>query len=307
MIPTSEPRWPNLFVLGVAKAGTTSLASYLEQHPEIYFSPVKEPHYFSRVRPAPHLAFLYPHVEDRERYLELFRAAGDHRWVGEASTSYFWDGDALGRIRRVSPESRHLVVLRHPVERAYSHYLNMVREGEETRAFGEAVDDELELAGRPQAWGVDSLYLDSGLYARRLEHAFETLGRDRLRVLVFEEMVSTPREHLREIFDDLEIDPAPADSIRLDVLNPYARPRGPVARRLLGSARARGVGRLLFRPKARQVLRRLLMKRAPKPAMPAAERRRLEDHYRDDVAACERILGRALPWRLGDAAPEPGG
>ena len=78
--------WPNLFVVGAAKAGTTSLWRYLDQHPAIYMSPVKEPHYFSSFTPG-----LFPAVKDEGEYLELFRDAGDAPLRGEASASYLWD------------------------------------------------------------------------------------------------------------------------------------------------------------------------------------------------------------------------
>src|ERR671937_272269 len=82
------PNWPNLFIVGAAKAGTTSLSRYLNEHPDVYMSAMKEPHFFSHIEPDPRLAAFFPHVEDATAYLALFSNAGRARVRGEASTSY---------------------------------------------------------------------------------------------------------------------------------------------------------------------------------------------------------------------------
>ena len=105
--------WPNLFVVGAAKAGTTSLWRYLDQHPAIYMSPVKEPHYFSSFTPG-----LFPAVKDEGEYLRLFRDAGDAPLRGEASASYLWDAETPRRHPSRSPDAKIVISLRDPVERA---------------------------------------------------------------------------------------------------------------------------------------------------------------------------------------------
>ena len=82
--------WPNFFIVGAAKAGTTSLYSYLRQHPDIFMpEDVKEPHYFAQVHPSRAQRYASPvFISDREAYLNLFRAGKNHRAIGEASPSY---------------------------------------------------------------------------------------------------------------------------------------------------------------------------------------------------------------------------
>ena len=79
--------WPNLFIVGAAKAGTTSLAYYLSQHPDVFMSKLKEPHHFSAVRPDGKFAHAVPVVADQSSYLQLFQGADGFRYRGEASTS----------------------------------------------------------------------------------------------------------------------------------------------------------------------------------------------------------------------------
>ena len=80
---TASRRWPNLFLVGAAKAGTTSLYDSLARHPAIYMSPMKEPHFFSRIEPAPSWEGFFPHVSDEAEYLALFKGAGNEDLLGE--------------------------------------------------------------------------------------------------------------------------------------------------------------------------------------------------------------------------------
>ncbi len=184
----SEPglRWPNLFLVGAAKAGTTSLYRELARHPAIYMSPMKEPHFFSQIEPAPERKAFFPHVTGEDEYLALFEGATTEELLGEASTSYLWDGQAAERIKRVVPEARILIMLRDPVDRAYSQYWNDVREGIERRSFLDALVEE-QRSG-PGAWGVSSLHIDCGRYADQVERYLDRFGA-RVQVLFFEDFV----------------------------------------------------------------------------------------------------------------------
>lgn len=304
-----ETKWPNLFVPGAAKAGTTSLHAYLAQHPQVGMASLKEPHYFSRIRPAPHLEAFFRSVQSADDYLALFRDAEGMRVRGEASTSYLWDPGAPGRIESTCSDPRFVVLLRDPVTRAFSHYLNDVREGIEHRTFLAAVEEELS-RNEPGQWGVDSLYLDLGYYSAPLQRYFNRFGRDRVLVLVFDEVIQEPRLALREVFRFLRLDTQPAEAIRLAAHNPHRQPRGRLAGRILGSPGMRRTVRRLTTRRLRRIGRRLLLRAAPKPTLDEDLRSRLASHYRDDVAATEELLGRELPWRGAgastrtEAAPE---
>src|SRR5262249_47246667 len=113
----AKPVWPNFFIVGAPRAGTTSLYQYLKQAPGIYMSPVKEPHYFG-------------HNSGRRseaKYLELFRGAEGHSAVGEASVSYLRNPGTAERIKRSLPGARIIIIVRDPVEVVYSHYFEFAR------------------------------------------------------------------------------------------------------------------------------------------------------------------------------------
>jgi hypothetical protein len=279
--------------VGAAKAGTTSLYRYLAEHPDVYMSPMKEPHFFSRIDPAPQLSSFFPHVTDRDEYLALFSAAGGATIRGEASTSYLSSEEALVAIKRVSPDAKIIVMLRNPISRAYSHYWNDVREGIERRSFDAAVDEEL--AGPPGRWGVSSIYVDCGFYAERIARYLATF-RGNVLALFFEEFIADPSGHLEQTLRFLGVDPRLAPRDGYEPQNVFALPRNSLSRTVLGSGRVRDIARRLVPRRARAYGRELLLAPAEKPALDPAVRQRLQDLYRDDVERLSRLLGRPLPW-----------
>jgi sulfotransferase family protein len=286
--------WPNLFLVGAAKAGTTSLHAELARHPAIYMSPMKEPHFFSRIQPAPNWEDFFPHVSGEAEYLALFDGATDEQVLGEASTSYLWDAQTAERIKRVIPEARILIVLRDPVERAYSHYRNDVREGMEKRSFVDALDEE-ERAG-PGGWGVTSLYVDCGRYAEQVKRYLDRFG-DRVHVLFFEDFVRHEANTIAEIQSFLGVSPAAAEAAR-QRMNPGSLPRNRLSGAALASARLRRVVRATVPRTARSRLRKALLKQATPPPMDSAARTLLTEIYRPEAARLEELLGRSVPWEV---------
>jgi hypothetical protein len=280
-------RWPDLFVAGAPRCGTSSIWSYLDQHPQIFMSRLKEPHFFTDRKPR-----YLPTVSDEAAYLRLFDGAADGQLRGEASPTYLASPQAPGRIARVSPDARIVVVLRNPVARAYSAYWHMVRYGGETRSFLETLRAMPPGPGgrtRPRS------YLRGGLYAESIERYLETFG-ERLHVLFQEELAADTRGELRRILEFLGVDASAADRIRLDVRNATALPRNRVVRRLYASPRLRSLGERSVPVSLQPRLERLLLRRDGLPPMEPEARSFLEEFYATEPAALERLLGRPVPW-----------
>jgi hypothetical protein len=275
---------PNLFVVGAAKAATTSLWRYLQAHPDVFMAQIKEPHFFSRGG-----VDGIPVAKTEEDYLALFAGAGRAPYRGEASVSYLWDPDAARALRSWAPDARILISLRDPVERAYSHYWTHVRIGTERRSFREAVD--AELAGHADVASVPPPYVSRGHYAEQVERYVELF--DDVLVLFFEELVADVRGAMRTVFAFLGLDPAPADRIKPVVHFPFAVPRNAVARRLLGGRAVKGLA--AFRgPRQRALMQ------YRKPELDASTRELLRAHFAPHDERLRTLLGRELPW---DSAP----
>lgn len=283
--------WPNLFIVGVARAGTTSLAHCLGQHPDVFMAPVKEPYYFTRYHPA---WVAVPHQE--LAYLDLFRHSGDAKYRGEATPAYFWDDESARSIKDASPEARIVISLREPVDRAYSEYSLLRRSTDERRpSFVEVVSEELQLSDQK---GDDPRYnyVSHGLYADGVARFFDTFGRDRVHVLFFEEFASNPRAEIRKVYEFLQLEPEWADRINVSVKNRGGVPRNKLAERILYSPRARVAARWTLPPPARSWVERVLMQRPSANGATATASRMLEPVYAPDWRRLERLLGRPVPW-----------
>jgi hypothetical protein len=280
-------RWPNLFVVGVSRAGTTSLWNYLDQHPDVYMAPVKEPYFFTNSQPH-----WVDFPQDEEAYLALFAGATHERLLGEATPDYLWEEAIPPAIKRVSPEAKILISLRNPADRLHSLYwLRRLYRLERRRSFADVVQEELRLeCGASDGYS----YLDRGFYAEAVERYVDTFGED-VFVLFFEELVSSVPAQMRLVFDFLGVDGAVADRLEAEVHYPAAVPRNALADRLLASRAAAAAGAALLPSRLRRRIEATLTSRR-KPELDAGTRQLLDDLYRPDRERLEHLLGRPVPW-----------
>lgn len=290
-------RLPDFLVIGAKKAGTTSLYAWCAAHPEIYMSPIKETRFFSYEPGNPkherEAAVSFP-VRTLETYSRLFEGATDEKALGEASPGYLDSPTAPARIRETLPRVRLVVSLRHPVERAYSQYLMNRRGGRE------AVTSELA-----DAFGPERPWVRASFYHDNLRRYFELFGSERVHVLLFDDLVASPRTVTRSLFEWLGVDPALAPAAV-----PHRNPGGVPRLRLLNELYRRYKYSPVLHRTARTVLPARLralgsaLRRrnlAPSPPLPAEVRARLLHHYRDDVLRLEELIGRDLSaWRDED-------
>ena len=281
-------RWPNLFIVGAPKGGTTSLWRYLDLHPDIYMSPFKEPHFFMGSYP-PDLALT------EAEYLGLFTGATHETWLGEASTRYMLDEASPELIKRTVPEARILISLRDPAERAYSDYWSYVKFGLETRPFEAVVAEELDEPNAPTDADPYKLVLYPGFYATHVERYLSVFG-DKVHIGFLEDLQSDAQGEVRSILEFLGADPSPADGLPPEAHNPFALPRNWAAGKLMASQRALSAGRAIFPEPWRTRVERLVLRRGNKPPMSEAVRARLRTVYEPDREPLERMLGRQLPW-----------
>jgi len=306
-------RWPDLFVIGAAKCGTTSLYEYLRGHPEIYMSPAKEPRYFSRelVSRSGH-DFRYG--RDEARYLALFNEAGEEKRLGEASVRYIFSTEAPGLIHAVQPNAYIVAMVRDPVDMVYSMHNQRLSEGSEEFAELEqalaAEQDRLAGKGVPEGSSARlHVYLPRARFAEQLSRWLDTFGRDRVHVIVLEDFVRNPATHFRRLLEFLDVDPdyqpesfaaynrshAPRFRIVRRVMN--SRPVQYVVWRLLPALVGDRRTRSIVRGYRNSPLNRRSRQRPP---LSPELRRRLEEEFAPDVARLSEMLGRdlaALWWK----------
>jgi hypothetical protein len=284
-----QTAWPNLFLVGPPRTATTSLWAALSHHPEIFMSRLKEPHYFTRIWPK-----IVPTVKYEREYLPLFAEAGDARYRGEASPSYFTDPISAPAIHGVSPAARIVVSLRDPVERAYSHYLHLSRYGVSLPPFLELVQHQL--AERHPYWEMPIVL--TGRYAQSLRRWRASFD-GQLHVMFFEDFVADQRREVRRILEFLGVDTAAAETLPLERRNPGRLPRNPLLRRLYGARRLRRLAEGLVPRRLHATLERAALQTERPPEMDPEARRLLGELYDSEREELEQLVGRPLPWRAG--------
>lgn len=203
---------PTFVIAGSQKCGTTSLAATLRQHRQVHVPRPKEVHFFDH-----HFA------RGAEWYAEQFSPREHHLQIGEATPSYLDHPLAAKRLARTLPEARIVVLLRNPVDRAYSHYWHKRRLGDEhLESFEEAVAAEpaRREAARRASW-LRHAYVARGHYIDRIETFVASHGRDRVHVMLLEDVVAETGPTLRRLLRFLEVNPAPARRMTFGKRNSY--------------------------------------------------------------------------------------
>ncbi len=195
---------PNFFIIGAPKCGTTSLAAWLAEHPNIYMSPVKEPHFYN--------ADLGNAKITRHEYELLFTiATNDHKAIGEASTSYLFSRVAVPSIEKELPNSRYIVMVRNPVDMAYSCHEQLFFLGyENIKDFAEAwrLSEERAKGCAVSPWCHEPKLLDYKsvcCLGGHLERLFHSVPRERVLVLVLDDVKANPRREYLKVLDFLDV------------------------------------------------------------------------------------------------------
>lgn len=313
-------RKPNFFVVGAAKSGTTALAHYLAQHPDVYVSPVKEPHHYATdlgVRLDPFLArhpeiylprgttdtwsaamaMVDPELPPTEQgYASLFAAAGAQHAVGEASTTYLVSRTAAAEIAARHPEARIVVILRNPVDMLHSLHA-MLRQGvlepiwdfaDAWRASADRLDPE------PQGLRVWLQYRRVAAFGEQLERYLAVLPREQVLVLWHDDLRTDPLGTTARALQHLGVEGHFEPT--LERANPNRRARSVWLNRRLahppGALRAIADRPLVERLRVEAMRRNLrIVPRDPIDPMIADE---VLVHYEDDIRHVERLTGRDL-------------
>jgi hypothetical protein len=243
----NRANYPNLFIVGAAKSGTTSLHHYLSHSPEIYFSPVKEPCYFgsdidiekfhvnvkraakqdlidyykkNRVLTDRHILY----TQKMSDYLWLFSNIGDEKVIGEASTCYLYSKMAAAEIFEFNPLSKIIIILRNPVERALSHYFMRYNAGREK--IGDpfkAIKNDMDK--REKAWGAAGNYFELGLYFEQVQRYYEFFPKEQICILMMDDLKKDPSKLLGKVSSFLGVSDKFIRDVKLAKKNTPKKPR----------------------------------------------------------------------------------
>jgi hypothetical protein len=310
---------PNFFIVGAAKAGTTSLYYYLKQHPEIYMSPIKEPNYFAKdinidlfredykktaiidtkryfsksKLEELHLAF----ITEFDDYVQLFREVKNEKAIGEISNSYLYSKVAAKEIYKFNPNAKIIIILRDPIERAFSHYIMNLRDGftKETDFIKEVISDYNK---SQKGWGVSHLSIELGLYYEQVKRYLDIFPRDNIKIILFDDFKRDTEKVVREIFKFLNIN----ENVPID-FNKKANV-GAVPKSVKLNYIIMNTGKLLkplfpnyAKKRIKNIYKNLLLKNE-KPNLSSKQREALLPFFIEDIKKTQELINRDLSMWL---------
>jgi hypothetical protein len=280
---------PTYLGLGAMRSGTTWLAKLLGRHPQIYLPPrCKEVHFFDR-----HYDLG---VDWYKGFFPAPREGAAYRQIGEITPKYLHDPRVPGRISKILPDCRFLVILRNPADRAYSHYSLLIRDR------GVACGFEDQLQAMPEI-------VDRGFYAQQIKRYFGLFPPSRFCFLVFERAVQSPQVTCGALSEFLAVDFHEFDlndqslttkvnrSLETRFMRVYLAGKA-VARYL----RSRGQGWVVDAA-VRAGVRRLVRGSKPPPPMAREARQQLLSVYEADIRELESLIDEDLGFWLRDKKP----
>jgi len=307
--------------VGAMKSGTTTLATLLARHPNIYMSRPKEPMFFSRddiwshthffaQRPTEWQSFDWErdHVRLTEEYLQLFENAQEGQLCGEASTQYLAARRTAERIVRLNPEAKIIIMIRNPVDRAYSEYWHAVRTHRAIYSF------EKQMQWEPAS------VLYRGMYKDQIANYFDVFPRKQVYVCVFEKFIKAMQEEVNNLCHYIGAQESIDISKNYDTRKNEAKTPSSVRLHLLLNSITRMIGSDIIydtigRSSKNGVLQRIINMIARKnlrgsqyPPMRDDTRRHLEILYRRENDGLSDLIGTDLAehWAyLNDGSRSP--
>lgn len=286
---------PNFLIIGAAKGGTTSLYYYLNQHPQVFMSPVKEPRFFALEGEkldfcSPDELFVENSVTTFEEYSSLFQGVKDEIAIGEASPLYLYSPKAPQRIKHYIPNVKLIAILRDPVQRAYSSYMHYVREGYETLSFAESLEAEEKRIY--ENWVYMWYFKRCGFYYEQLKRYFNTFDTKQMKVYLYEDLGDTP-SFLKDVFTFLEVDNTFIPD--LSILNASGVPKSRLLYNLLDRGNAvRSALKILPEHFRKNVANSLRKWNLQKPSLPVDVGAQMREMYREDILKLQDLIDRDL-------------
>lgn len=291
---------PNFLIIGAAKAGTTALHRYLQEHPQIFMSQKKEPQFFALEGEkadfqGPGDGINYKYITNLQSYCDLFQDVTDELAIGEASPWYLYIPKASERIKHYIPDAKLIVILRDPVERAYSNFLNSVRENLEPIAdFPQAMQAESERM--ELNWSPRWFYKQRGFYYPQLKRYFDQFDKNQIKVYLYEDLQSDAIGLVQDIFRFINVDDTfvPNTSQKHNVSR---IPRNKVLDKLFRQPNSMKSSLKPFLPSSlrKQIKTNLInLNFQKKPQLLPEVRKQFIDEYREDILKLQELIQRDL-------------
>ena len=294
---------PNLFIVGQPKTGTTALHQFLGQHPEIYMSSIKEPHFFcSDFHLESDRAYGKQRFYDfrsESAYLQLFSKAKNVKVAGESSTNYLYSQVAAEKIYNFNPDAKIIIVLREPAKFLYSlhsHYVKFTEENEPDFLTALALETQRkqEEALSPRVTSPSYLYYSQRVqYYQQVKRYCDRFKPEQIKVIIFEEFKSANERIFREILEFLGVEPNFTPEYA--AINVNKEVKFKAVNNLHNNPVDKSISKNLLSQEFNDFVRdniveKLLWHQAPKAKIPEKIKLQLRQQYQPEVAKISELL-----------------
>jgi hypothetical protein len=271
-----------VFIVGAPKAGTTSLFHYLDAHPDILMSSVKEPDYFSdKELLSQSLYYGGSRVDTIEKYNNLFPDGNDGKILGEGSVSYLFYPEVPLRIKKYNSESKIIIMLRNPVERAFSHFLMDYRLGLTSVSF------ETEFH-KKEGLNFQQYFL-LGNYSTQINRYVKVFGRENIHVIWYSDFKKNSEKEVKKVFNFIGVNSSPKIDFGT-VHNSFTMPKNNFIRMIYSVVWLRKTLTLMFPSKLIKSVRNLFFREGNKPKLQEDLRRKIQLYYQNEIKELEQVL-----------------
>ena len=272
----------NLFIVGTPKAGTTSLHHYLNECPEILMSIRKEPDFFSdREIQEQGLYYGTSRINTLSKYNSLFSSWIDEPIIGEASVSYLFYPDVPERIKLYNENSKIIIMLRNPIERAFSHYLMDYRLGLTSNSFEEEFDKKETLNFQQ--------YFLLGNYFHQVKRYLNIFGKENVHIIWYSDFKENTANELNKVISFLGLN----TDFKLDfkkIHNSFSMPKNNFIRKVYSIVWLRKTLSFLFPANFLIYIKTVLFNKDNKPKLSDRIRELLHKYYLPDIERLEKLL-----------------
>lgn len=273
----------NAFIVGAPKAGTTSLHFYLKQHPDVCMSEIKEPNYFT-AQEVVKLYYDVSPVNSEDWYHSIFLEP-TRKVVGEASVSYLFYPEVAQKIYEYNPEARIIIILRNPVERAFSHYL--MDSGLELCkiSFEEILDNPSKYPHFYQQ------FVELGMYHTQIKKYIDVFGQEQVKVMFYNDLKTDSELFIDQVFAFLGLT---SISFNMVVKNKFKQPSSIIIAKLYKLKWLRSYLNILFSKELLLKIKSVLFKYSKKPTLDPSIKIKLSEIYQKDIAKLSKLLSKDL-------------
>ena len=273
----------NTFIVGAPKAGTTSLHFYLDQHPDVCMSAIKEPNYFT-AQEVMKLYYNVSTVNSEDLYHSIF-VEPNRKILGEGSVSYLFYPEVAQKIHEYNPEAKILIILRNPIQRAFSHYLMDFRLGLCNISLEEILDNPSKYPLFYQQ------FVELGMYHQQIKRYIDVFGQEQVKVFFYDDLTTNTDLFINQVFSFLALR---SSDVKMDVKNKFKQPSNIIIANLYRIKFLRTCLNIFFPKKILLKIKSVLFKDSKKPNLDSSIKTKLSEIYKKDISELSKLLSKDL-------------